>query len=133
MSDTIHWVLVTNGEVAFECHTSNSKEILQQAQWAVEQRICDHLRHALPLKVTEQVAREFDIRAFSLPREDQEGVPERLVLPYQKWVDEYYQSSLDDKKETEEREYKRYLELREQHEPRRLHEADVDWSRASRG
>lgn len=131
MADSIHWVLVTHGEVAYETWQKDSKEILTEARLAVDQHICDHLRHDLPFQVTEQTAREFDVRAFSLPREGQ-GVPERLVLPYQQWVDEYYQRGLQDDKDSEERQYKYYLELREKHEPRRVKEQESSgWGKPS--
>lgn len=62
----------------------------------VTQQICDHFRHLLPLRVTQDIARRFDLRLFQTMGE--------IKLPFQKWVDEFYQEQQDYKIDTEQRE-----------------------------
>jgi hypothetical protein len=84
------------------------KEALQSCREQIDQQITDHHRHNLPLKVTPEIERRFDLRLFQTQGE--------LELPFQEWVDDYYQQQQDWKKEREEQEYLRYLELKAKYE-----------------
>lgn len=117
MTDKIHYVLVSGGEVSYEDWAPDPKRILSEAQLHVQQYICDFLRHTLPIKVTPELEKRFDVRVYALATEEQ-GIPERLDLPFQEWVDQFYQNLKNEAVEDLEREYKSFLRLREKWEAR---------------
>jgi len=103
-------MMLADGEVC--CLTSDPEEAIEEARMAVYQYISDHKRHHLPLKMTDDEIRSMDVEVHILDSGSQ------IDLPYQQWVDDYYQEMQDDKKKEEEHEYKRFLELREKWEER---------------
>ncbi len=97
--------LIIGGE--WESLDEKLSEVMDRAKMWTMERIGDHYRHALPLKVTPEIAREMDIYIYKITSEN------RVELPFQQWFDEYHaeveQGAVDD----EECEWKRYLELAE--------------------
>jgi ribosomal protein L33 len=104
------YVLFQYGEVSYWTHDRESA--LREAKLSVDQYICDHLRHNLPLKATDEIVRRLDVQLFRLTADD------LVTLPCQEWFDEYYTSTKNWEKTEEEREYKRFLELYEKYKDR---------------
>jgi hypothetical protein len=109
------FVVVQFGEV--HSWTSSEQSALKSARECVEQQIVDHWRHKLPVKVTEDIARDLDVRLYRLDSRSE------LTLPIQQWFDENYKQRQESARDDEEREYRRFLELRAKHEERFQREA----------
>lgn len=118
MSDTpwIHWILVVGGEITYDCMSASEESVLLEARAWVEQCLSDR-RLLPPCTVTDEDIRRFDVGAYSLPKEGQ-GPPRRLVLPFQEWVDSYYEEIIRENDRQESREYEFYLQLKEKWEYR---------------
>jgi hypothetical protein len=71
-----------------------------------------HLRGRLPLQVTEEIARNFDVRVYALNKGSQ------LTLPFQEWVDANHKHAQEYAQYSEEREYQQFVELRAKFEDR---------------
>jgi hypothetical protein len=97
------YVVVWNGEITTEMFDLESA--LCEAHSFVDQYISDFLRYDLPMKITPEEARRFDVKVFELKDE--------IELPLQEWVDQYYEDIKEWKEKAEEREYKQFLELYE--------------------
>lgn len=108
------FVMFTYGEFAFS--SDDEETILTEAQMHCNQVIADHWRHELPKKLSESDKSDFDVHVFDLVD------VRKLDLPFQEWVDEMYNEMREHLAEDSQREYKRYLELREKWESRRLRE-----------
>lgn len=104
------YIMLTLGENAWVCH--DEETALGECQEHVFQNINDFHRHNLPLTVTPEVARGFDLRLIKLT---DEGV-EEVKLPFQEWADQYVVELERYRQEDEDREYKRYLELKAKYE-----------------
>ncbi|MBD3262535.1 MAG: hypothetical protein GF334_12855 [Candidatus Altiarchaeales archaeon] len=89
--------------------TDSMAEVIDFCREWVYQQICDHHRNNLPLRVTEEVKRQFDIEVFK--------TTDTIELPFQEWADDYYRELKEGEKEDERREYERYLELKAKFEP----------------
>ncbi len=64
----------------------------------------------MPLKLSEEDKANFDIYIFEVTGEN------LVKIPFQNWVDEYYDGMRFEKKAEPYREYQRYLELKEKWE-----------------
>lgn len=103
------YVMCCYGEVI----QGNSLEVLMaEARNHVHQYICDFLRPLMPLKVTEEVVHRFDVEVHQLDDNS------KVSLPFQQWADDYYIDSKRWKKDEEEREYERFVELYEKYKDR---------------
>jgi hypothetical protein len=109
------FVMFTFGEFAFS--SEDEETILTEAQMHCNQYICDFWRNCeLPKKLTDEDKASLDVHVFDLQE------MKKLDLPFQDWVDDWYADKREAERDEEQREYKRYLELREKWEPRRLRE-----------
>ncbi len=108
------YVVVQFGEI--QSWSYSEEAALSSAAECVDQQIADHWRHKLPVQVTPEMARDLDIRMYRLDAQSQ------VELPFQKWFDQYYQERQESARDEEEREYKRFLELRKKYEDRFLQE-----------
>jgi len=104
------YVIVYAGELESAQVWENREIALSEAQCIVNQYICDFLRHNLPMKITPEEARRFDVKVYE--------IKEEMELPFQKWVDEYYDEMRMQEIKDEERDYKRFLELYERFKDR---------------
>jgi hypothetical protein len=104
------YALVVNGE--WDVLDENESEILSRAKTWVMEKIGDRYRHAIPLRVTPEIAHDMDTYVYKLADVN------RVELPLQAWFDEYHAEVEQCKVEGEEREWKRYLELREKFKDR---------------
>jgi hypothetical protein len=105
------YVLLDGGEVTF---TSGDRgEVLREAHCAVDQHITDHLRHDLPIKLDDEEIRWIDVEVHELS-----GDKSQIALPYQQWADDYWVEVQEAERDEDEREYKRFLELRDEYEER---------------
>jgi hypothetical protein len=100
--DPIH-VLLVGGEAAFS--TSDMTHMLLEARTSFDQHITDHRRQDLPFKITEEDERWFDIEVHTLDGESQHE------LPFQEWLDDYYREEQAGRRQDEESEYRRFIEL----------------------
>lgn len=105
------FVLLVGGEVVYT--TSDSSDVFREARGSVYQYISDHKRHDLPLKMTDEELRWMDVEVHELL-----GERSQVALPYQEWIDDYYRELKEGEREDEEREYKRFVELRGKWEER---------------
>ena len=103
--DTVWYLVLLNGEVEHFGH--DKAEALNFARMAVDQKISAHHRHNLPVQVDSVVARELDVYVYEMHDAT------RLKLPFQQWFDDHYAETRAIKHQEEEREWNRYLELRE--------------------
>jgi hypothetical protein len=106
--------MFTHGE--FAVSSDDEETIMAEAEMHCNQYICDFWRHDLPKKLNAEDKASLDVHVFDLQE------MRKLDLPFQEWVDEWYADKREADREEEQREYKRYLELREKWEPRRLRE-----------
>jgi len=91
---TASWyVVVFNGGEVLEIHKSKV-EALSSCRDNVWQQICDFYRHDLPLKITPDVKRRFDLRLFQTFGEEE--------LPFQEWADEHHAEIKADRMKHEE-------------------------------
>lgn len=111
------WVIVHFGEVWG--HTYSEEEALDIARHLVDQTIADHWSHLLPMQVTPEIARGFDVQVYRCASSS------LLKLPLQQWTDENYQYRQKSEAHDENMEYKRYVQLREKYEPRFQKEASM--------
>jgi len=86
-------------------------DMMHEVKMLAWQYICDFMRHELPKKLTADDIRRFDIKVYEVNRE-------QITLPFQAFVDEYYDDMREQKRLDEEREYKRFLELYEKYKDR---------------
>lgn len=104
MSNEELYVYITYGEIE-EAHVSNSlDDMLCYAHDHVTQYLVDHRRHEDGFEVTEEVAKDFDVKIYK--------VGETVDLPYQEWVDEFYAERRNWKVEDQNRDYEQYLRLK---------------------
>ena len=115
------WIVVQFGELW--AHAFSEQGALDAARESVDQAITDHWKHKLPLQVTEEIARSFDVRVYRCDASCQ------VALPFQKWVDENYKHRQEVDEFEKDREYRRFLELREKYEERLQKEASDAVSR----
>jgi len=109
------WVVIQFGEpLAWAPSETGAFAIAREC---VDQAITDHWKHKLPMQVTPEIARAFDVRVYRCDHQSS------VELPFQKWVDENYRHRQEWANGEDEREYKRYLELREKYEGRFQKEA----------
>jgi hypothetical protein len=77
------------------------KDILFEAEQIVRQYVTDHMRHDLPLNVSEKhpihgdVCDRFDVEVYAVSPESQE----RVQLPFQAWVNTYYAEQMESERE----------------------------------
>lgn len=101
--ENVRYIVFVNGEI--EMDTNDRDEAMQHAHLRVDEKIGDHHRHDLPVKVTPQIVREMDVRVSRVRESD------CLELPLQLWFDDYYNEQRQCEVEEENREWRRYLEL----------------------
>ena len=110
MSDRELWIVLSGGEAAGI--SSNRHEAINIARDIARERVSDFYRDLLPFKVTPVVIRDLDVEVhpcFSRTAE---------ALPFQEWIDDLYRSRVEGEKTDAEREYQRFVELREKYEAR---------------
>lgn len=91
------------------CATTDKKEALFWAYEDASYKIHD-LRHKMPLKLTEEDETDFDVYVFEVTADN------LIEIPFQDWMDEYYNLRRWEEKSEPYREYQRYLELKEKWE-----------------
>lgn len=105
------YILVQYGDAT---DASNDLEnLLEEAH----ERLDEHLSvfgGPRPFRVSPDDIHTFDLQVFKITDEA------KVVLPFQEWVDEYYQARETELLSAEEAEYQRYLNLRTKWEARRL-------------
>jgi hypothetical protein len=109
------YVIVSGGEVSYS--TNDREDCLLESRLSFDQHITDFLRHQLPMRLSEEDIRRVDLKVYELEDETLE-----IRLPFQEWLDDRYEENRKYEKDEAEREYKRYLELHEKYEARRLQE-----------
>lgn len=108
MEENEMFIVVAYGEFYSSSHSRETA--IGNARNVVDQHISDHMKHMLPLQVTDEVVRAFDVRVYAC------GPSSMVQLPFQEWVDENYRHREEYLKESEALEYKRFLELRSKYE-----------------
>lgn len=98
-----HYVIIWNGELVYD--GPDYEETMREAQFSIFSELGWHHRHNLPLKVTPEISKEFDLRVYALAGDN------LIALPLQEWCDQFYQDMKDDERKTQENEEKRFLEL----------------------
>lgn len=104
------YALIVNGE--WESLDEDRESMVDRAKMWVMEKIGDHYRHGLPLKVTKEIARDVDTYIYKLTNEN------LVELPLQAWFDEYHSDSEQSDIDEEMREWERYLELAEKFKDR---------------
>lgn len=108
------YIMITFGE---QTETFDSEEeALCYAYDHVAEMITAQHRHDLPLKVTPEMRRQFDVRLIEVG--DDYNALREVELPFQKWADTYYENLRLAKKDEADREYQTYLRLKEKFEGR---------------
>lgn len=111
MSNTIGYVVyIFGGEEAY--FVADKEKTMMEVYDYVSYHICDFLRDQLPLKVTDDIIRDMDIKIFEVVSEKE------VEIPFQKFVDEYYDNIKYDEKRQEETEYKNFLKLYKKYKDR---------------
>lgn len=100
-------VSTCDGDEVFVAETK--QDAFKAAELEVQQQLCDHFRHQLPLKITPEIAERFGVEIFP-------AATKPMALPLQKWVDEYYADLQKREKDLRLKDLKRFLSLWEQFE-----------------
>jgi hypothetical protein len=109
------YVLIANGEA---WATDSREQAMDEARGHVIQYICDHLRHQLPLELTEELVQRFDVQLACVGRDEHGDFASAYTLPFQEWVDEYHRNQKKYEDEERQREYETFVKLRSKWEGR---------------
>ncbi len=106
------FIMLTYGADTFAC--SDERSAMRECRQHITQVMCDHYQHKLPLVITPDIIRSFNIRLIKVGPE--QGDVTEINLPYQEWADQYYRELRDSLDAVERHEIQRYLELKAKYE-----------------